>query len=230
MRGPLPRRSGYAVVPQLELGVGRLAIALRGNQRPDHSALVVRWDDCFHRSGVVVPAMPLPRTESRGSTTEEFCDSIMGSLDLRHELARSMQIFRLAQWPPAFDPDPGTRRRRLAHAVREVTIELASVLRRGDSLLYEPGEVSVPVHSLNGAGCLDRVDPEVDIAVDVDVDVASRPGVTGRHEAEVEAVLDAPIRVSGESANARHRLCSTIEDPCQGQRVGRHHKEREGRV
>jgi hypothetical protein len=53
--------------------------------------------------------------------TEKFGDPIVGSSDLRHELSRSVQILRLAQWPPADDVDPGTRRCRLPHAVREVT-------------------------------------------------------------------------------------------------------------
>jgi hypothetical protein len=57
------------------------------------------------------------------SATEEFGDPIVGNSDLRLELPRSMQILRLAQWPPARDPDPGTRRCRLAHSVREVTID-----------------------------------------------------------------------------------------------------------
>ncbi len=39
--------------------------------------------------------------------------------------------------------------------VREMTIELASVLRRGDPLLYEPGEIPVRVRSVDGASCLD---------------------------------------------------------------------------
>jgi hypothetical protein len=63
-----------------------------------------------------------------------------------------------------------------------VTIELASVLRCSDPLLYKRAEIRVPVRSLYRAGCLDRLDPEVETAVDVDA--ASRPGVTGRHEAE----------------------------------------------
>jgi hypothetical protein len=55
-----------------------------------------------------------------------------------------------------------------------VTIELASVLRRCDPLLYEPGEIPLPVRSLYGASCVDRLDPEVEIAVDVDVDLSRR--------------------------------------------------------
>jgi len=37
MRGALSHRPGYAVVPEIELAVVRLAIPMRGNQRPDHS-------------------------------------------------------------------------------------------------------------------------------------------------------------------------------------------------
>ena len=33
MRGGLPHRPGYAVVPQLEPGAGRRAMALRGEER-----------------------------------------------------------------------------------------------------------------------------------------------------------------------------------------------------
>jgi hypothetical protein len=58
MHGGLPHRPGYAVVPQFKPGVVRRAIALRGNQRPDHGDSALPWDDRFHDSGVVVPAMP----------------------------------------------------------------------------------------------------------------------------------------------------------------------------
>jgi hypothetical protein len=87
---------------------------------------------------------------------------------------------------------------------------------------------SVPVRSRDGAGCRDRLDRDVDIAVDVDA--PSRPDVTGRLEAEVEAVLHAPLRISGELANAGHRLRPRVEDPRQGERVGRNHLESERRV
>ena len=66
MHGALSHRPGYAVVPRLELGVVRLAVPLRGNQRPDHGDSALPWDDRFHESGVVVPAMPLPRSGSSG--------------------------------------------------------------------------------------------------------------------------------------------------------------------
>jgi hypothetical protein len=64
MRGPLPRRSGYAVVPQLELGVGRLAIALRG-MRSCHGSPP---DESF-RSGTSRFQSCAPATTHNSATT-----------------------------------------------------------------------------------------------------------------------------------------------------------------
>jgi hypothetical protein len=69
MRGALPRRSGYAVVPQLELGVGRLAIALRGkgSRCAGQRHYPIRFE---HRDPA---AIGLPRTEESRPTRRDGC-------------------------------------------------------------------------------------------------------------------------------------------------------------
>ena len=73
MRGALPRRSGYAVVPQLELGVGRLAIALRGEQRLWSGDLRPIRRDRFYEGGSVENVIALPRTRSRRPGRRDDC-------------------------------------------------------------------------------------------------------------------------------------------------------------
>jgi len=50
MHAAILHRPGYAVVPQLEPGAVRLALAMRGNQRRDRSDSAVPWHDRLHRT------------------------------------------------------------------------------------------------------------------------------------------------------------------------------------
>lgn len=76
----------------------------------------------------------------------------------------------MGRWPgspPAGDLDCWPRRCLLPNTLGEAAIELTAIIGRRDSLLYQPGEISVPVGPVDGARCTDFVDPEVEIAVDV---------------------------------------------------------------
>lgn len=62
IRKPLPATPTSPVALLLPQGLGLLLCA--GNQRPDHGHPSVPEHDCFHHSGVAVPAVPMPRQRS----------------------------------------------------------------------------------------------------------------------------------------------------------------------